>query len=676
MNGIKCGVFDIRTCAFLFFTAVQMFAHGQDTRVVVENAKYSTANSPVVLIKWYSKELVYDEGVNVYRKTTDAFTWEKINTTPIRKKNNVAPSILRADPDMEMFVTIIKSASKQELQEDMTVFNVVIKSIQSDAFADFMGIYYEDKNVQSGKIYEYRINKIKGGKEFLIGVSTPVKTGAYTAGAPIEGLEVFQKGKKLNLNWKHEEDRFYAVNVYRKSSADTAFTKLNANPLMLSMVTDSLGKQDYPKPMFSEDRNLQEKKSYTYQLAGVGFFGNETERSAPFEVLFADVTPPLAPEELTGKADSMKVHLHWKNRNVDDLKGMNVFRSKKSDGPYEIINKSLLSFDAPYYHDTLELPGPNYYFISAVDDSGNEAHSNLIFVEVQDVIPPAKPEEVTLKADTGKITLTWKMGKEGDLAGYYIYRTVDRDQKKHYVLINAEPLKADHFSQELPKNVKNKFFYYLVAVDTSFNRSKQSEYVSGAMPDILPPEKPFIKHVSYQDENIVIEWTPNVDADLKGYHIYRAHTSKVFRQINVNLLGRATFRYTDRDNNSNTDYFYHLVAVDSAGNLSPTSREAYGRRVVKEDQPIGTIDLKVKYSKRKKYSQLIWNEGEANTPIIGYVVYRGDVENRLQPITGLIKSKSFLDKKIISENKQEQYYQVRAYAERGVIYSIVIRQKL
>lgn len=641
----------------------------------MEKAKFSTGERPVVLIKWYTKELVYPEGVNVYRKREGALDWVKLNERPVIRKQNISSAVLAADPDMEAFTNIIQSATPQELQQDMAFLNVLIKSFQSNAFADFMGIYFEDSTVVSGTRYEYKVNRIRNSREILIGISSLIEAESYSPAAPITGIEVFQTEKKLSINWNHEEERFYAVNIYRKSSTETMAIKLNQNPLMITQSPDSLGNLSYAKPMFSEDRNLEEGKSYTYQLTGVGFFENETALSDPVEAKFEDITPPPAPQNLTGKADSMNVYLKWENVNVDDLKGMNVYRSTKSDGPYEVINSSILNFESPFYHDSLKIPGPYYYFIAATDEVGNEGHSNLIFVEVQDVMPPAPPQQLAIKTDTGRISLTWRMGSEPDLSGYYIYRTVDRSQKRNYILLNAEPLKADHFEQDLPKNVKNEFFYYIIAVDTSYNRSKPSDYVSGAMPDILAPEKPFIKTVSYQEDNIVIEWIPNVDSDLAGYHLYRADTSKTFSRININLISGEAYRYTDRDNTGNTDYFYHLVALDSTGNVSYPSKEVYARRTVKQLDPQGQIALKIKHSKRKKHNQLIWNY-PIDTPVQGYVVFRGTQENRLKPITGLIKNKNFIDKKDKGEAVEEQYYQVRAYIGNVVIYSTIVKQKL
>lgn len=656
---------------FLLFM-VPNRSNAQETRVLVENAKHSIAENPAVLIKFYSKYLLYDEGVNIYRKQESTLSWIKINRSPVIKKDNLPAALLISDPDLEVFEEIIKSSSRQELQQDIIVFNVLVKSFQSNGFADYMGIYFEDTTALPGASYQYKINKIQNGRELLVGISSVIAAGVYQPDRPVENIEVFQERKSVKINWKPDEDRYYAVNVYRRSSKDTVVIKLNKNPLMISQITDSLGNLTYPDPMFSESIDLVEGITYTYQLAGLGFFENETEWSEPIEIAMEDVTPPAAPKNLIGKADSMKVHLYWENMDVPDLEGMNVYRSSKSNGHYEIVNSSILSIDHPEYHDTLLIPGPYYYFIAATDYSGNEAHSRLIFVEVQDVIPPSQPREVTIEADTGKITLSWKMGNEPDLAGYYLYRTVDKNLEKNYVLLNAQPLLENHFTQQLPKNVKNEFFYFVVAVDTSYNRSEPSEFVSGAMPDILAPEKPFIKDVYYEGEYIIVEWMPNVDSDLAGYNIYRSDSSRNFIQVNVNLLGGGTYRYTDRSNNPNTDYFYYLTAVDSVGNVSLPSKEVYARRVVKKDLMAGGISLRVKYNKRKKYNRLTW-ETKYPMDTRGYVVYRGELENRLRPLTGLISSTNYIDKVHNKNDVEAFYYQIRAYVDTDIIYSSKIK---
>lgn len=113
---------------FLLFM-VPNRSNAQETRVLVENAKHSIAENPAVLIKFYSKYLLYDEGVNIYRKQESTLSWIKINRSPVIKKDNLPAALLISDPDLEVFEEIIKSSSRQELQQDIIVFNVLVKNL-------------------------------------------------------------------------------------------------------------------------------------------------------------------------------------------------------------------------------------------------------------------------------------------------------------------------------------------------------------------------------------------------------------------------------------------------------------------------------------------------------------------------------------------------------------------
>jgi hypothetical protein len=651
--------------------SISSVAIAQETRVLTELDKQSTSSNPVIQVKWYSGDVIYAEGVNIYRREAGTLNWEKLNPSPIMKKKTIPPASISGDPDMADFAEMVNTATPAELKQEMLLFNLLVKSFQSNIFSDFMGIYFRDVTVKNGTTYEYKVSKLKSGREIPIGVTVPILAESYKPAPPITNIQIAQDGKRITLSWDHEHERYYAVNIYRRSSKESIATKLNTQPIVLTEVTDSAGNVGYAKPMFAENLRLKEGEVYYYQLSGAGFFEQETALSEPVKVEFKDVTPPPAPQNLEAKADSMKVNLRWENVPVEDLKELRIYRSVKSDGPYDVISNGVLPISSNAMRDSVRVPGPYYYFVASVDHAGNEGHSNLMFVEAQDVMPPAKPLGLVLKSDTGKIALTWRKGNEPDLAGYYIYRTVDGHTKKNYVLLNAEPLNADRFEQKLPKNVKNTFFYFIVAVDTSYNRSIASDFVSGKMPDILAPEKPFIKDISYDAGNVVVEWLRNVDPDLAGYHLYRSDTAMKFSRVNVNMLGRETFRYTDRSTEPNTDYYYYLVASDSTGNTSIPSKQVYARRVVEDIVPEGKITLKIKSNKKKKKSALSWEHKEISAAVSGYVVFRGENESDLKPITGLIQTKNYTD--VTTENNPAYYYQVRAYAENAVFRSSIVR---
>lgn len=655
--------------AFTFiFTSVLFWASAQQSFVFVRNHPNNLNTKTSIELKWFSSEFINDEGFYVYRREIGAGTWSLLTSAPVLRSGGIPNQYLREDEELQFFVDVINQ-SPEDLQEEFVLLNVILKSFQSNPFAKFLGIYFEDGTAVAGTDYQYRVMRLTGGKEFEVGTSDIIKAGPYAKNAAVKGVEVYQEGKEIAINWEQDEKLFYAVNIYQEDPSGVA-VKLNQKPVMLSMVPDSAGRMAYPRPMFRK-RGFQENQRYIFYLEGLDYFGETTEVSDSVNLIFDDTTPPPAPYGLDGKADSMRVKLHWNQDLVADFKGYNVFRSIRSNGDYEKVNRTILTFNDSTYSERIKVPGPYYYYVEAVDHADNRSRSDLAFVEVQDVTPPLPPEGLTIESDTGRFRLKWKPNDEPDLMGYYLFRTVDNNSKDDYLLMNAEPLDTSYFEQVLPENVKNEFYYYLVAVDTSYNRSKPSGYATSSLPDVTPPEKPFIKLVDYTNEGIVVEWSPNVEDDLAGYHIYRAdsNANASYTRLDVNVLQPVTFRYIDRSAVANKDYLYRLRSIDEAGNLSAYSDPAFAR-YYQEEVVEEALSLKLKHKKRKRTNRLEWN-AITSTEIKGYMLFRGRSKRTMKPYTELLKDKTIYTDKV--DKDTEHFYQVRAYTQAGqVIYSPII----
>lgn len=653
--------------ACILFTA-SLFAVAQDSYLFVRNHPDNDSSNGTIELKWFSKPFINEEGFYVYRREAGSSNWNLLTPTPVLKLPTIDSRYIREDNELEFFEDIINN-SPEDLQEDFMLFNVVLKSFQSNPFAEFIGIYFQDESAQIGKTYQYKVTRLSEANEILVAESKIIPAGLYKKDSGVEGVEVFQKGREVNINWLQAQEKFYAVNIYQRDY--TGFeSKLNEKPVMLSMVPDSTGKLIYPRPMFRK-RGFEENQRYTFYLEGLDYFGETTGISESVSLVFDDTTPPLAPYDLEGDADSMRVTLKWHLIPDADLKELNVFRSRKSEGPFEKVSQTTLSLSDTVYSEILTLPGPYYYFIEAADHAGNISKSERAFVEVQDVNPPSPPEELVIEADTGKFRLRWKANLESDLWGYYVFRTVDNTAQADYLLMNADPLDTNFYEQVLPKNVKNEFYYYVIAVDTSFNRSKPSAFAVSTLPDVTPPEKPFIKQISYNSEGIVVEWISNVDEDLAGYNIYRSDSTvnPSFQQLNVNLLQPSTFRYTDRSASKNSSYLYQLMALDSVGNKSLYSDPVYARHY-KEERVSEQLTLNLKSKRRKLTNRLEWNS-ITSTDIKGYILFRGSNKRTIKPYSDIITNTTTFTDKV--EKDSNYFYQVRAYTRIGqVIYSPII----
>ncbi len=632
----------------------------QVSPVVVRNHPDNTMDQTTVEIKWVTRSIVLPEGANLYRRQAGTQEWQQLNSLPLTQADALAPSLAEKLPQAQDFFEIAGQIKDEDLNEvGFILINMYNLIFQYNEFAEALGIYYKDATAVPGVTYEYRAARIRNGKEEDIGVSLPIRAGVYQKAPPVENFNVKQVKKVVELAWNVDDSRFISYNIYYNIKDSLQNVKLNKQPIFPTMVTDSTGADVYPSPHFRFSK-MAENKIYSFWIEGMDLFGASSEASPPLTFLFNDITPPEPPTDLSGRVDSMKVFLNWTPSISPDVKEHVLYRSNQSDTLFEAIKT--FTIDTSYI-DTVAVPGPYFYYLRALDQAGNRRTSKIVYVNVGDVDPPAQPKGLVIASDTGKLELSWRANTEPDLLGYQIFRTVNNDQRSHYILVNSEPYDSTVFVEELPKVVKNKFFYYIVAVDTAFNRSEPSDFAIGQMPDILPPEQPFIKKITYEDEQMIITWIPNVDNDLMGYDLYRSDSAEVldYQKVNPQLIARDAFRFIDRQAAPNKGYLYHLKALDSAGNASFPSLPAYGYLRVVEKTDYSKLKASVKYNKQRKLNVIRWLPLEEGG-ITGYVVFKAEEGEKLKPLTGLLQTATARDK--ITPGKRTTY-QVKAYTATG-----------
>src|SRR5215204_5588313 len=93
---------------------------------------------------------------------------------------------------------------------------------------------------------------------------------------------------------------------------------------------------------------------------------------------------------------------------------------------------------------------------------------------VQDATAPAPPANLVATADDGSVALTWDANGESDLAGYDLYRSTSTPVSTSGTPLNgADLIGATSYADGGLTNGTT-FFYALVAVDGSDNRSGAS----------------------------------------------------------------------------------------------------------------------------------------------------------------------------------------------------------
>ncbi len=633
-----------------------------------QEVKVITSVSPAndgIVVKWYGKHIITKSGVNIYRKEEGSGDWIKINNALISKKKTLPASLLTKDSTILALKTFLEQAP-YEKYDGFVLLILMVKSVQYPELSDFLGIRYVDKTAVKGKTYRYKISDTNGKD---LGMSEPITFSSYKRMKAPQNFLLKVKKYRPSLTWSPDEQTFMGYFVYRTNDVSKPPQLLTHEPVIATK--NSKGK--YPDYFFYDD-SLKPGQVFYYRITGIDYFGNESEPTTYLKAVIKDVTPPKAPVSFKGKASGKIVNLFWSAKKDDaDFAGFNIYRSVSKDTGFKKVNKTLIDKGQLLYMDTVNNAGLYYYKVSSVDTAGNEAFSYVIPVKVFDVFPPASPSGVTVMADTGKMIIRWRKNQEKDLAGYFIYRTINTGMSKQsFLLLNKEPVKDTIYTDILPKEAKNKFFYKVVAVDTAGNRSEMSSFAAAVMPDVVPPDQPVIKQVTPKDNAAVIEWLPNTDRDLKGYNIYRLEqkdTVFVTKKLNTKIIKKDITRYTDIFVKAGNKYSYYLVAIDTSGNTSVKSEKV--SVVIPGGGTKGKITgVKIKYSKAKKTAKISW-QVKSSDKIKGFAVFRKSADNEpLKPVTGLITTNEYSDKKL--KEGKEYYYQIRAYTVSGN----VIKSKL
>jgi hypothetical protein len=236
------------------------------------------------------------------------------------------------------------------------------------------------------------------------------------------------------------------------------------------------------------------------------------------------------------------------------------------------------------YKDTLQFedqPVRLRYALRFVNGSGQKAaFSNAIVIE-----PAAKiasnPTDLKIEASQDALRLSWHapetnidQTKPAAVIGYNIYRSNSSTQAAR--LLNKTPWQGTSYSDEFFEFGKD-YWYFVRAVSAGVGsepvESAESNVVEFRPKDVFPPSAPSAITIAAAPGTISIFWAINPEKDVVGYRIYRSTDKELpheqWTALTSDLLKANT--YQDSKVESGKTYFYYLIAIDSAGNVSAPS---------------------------------------------------------------------------------------------------------
>ena len=253
--------------------------------------------------------------------------------------------------------------------------------------------------------------------------------------------------------------------------------------------------------------------------------------------------------------------------------------------PFETIRRAA---DSLTYMDELSLKEPVRlrYAVRYVNASGQRASfSNFLLIEPASSVsqPPVLATEP--KVSQSAVVLQWQMpvanvdgSTPANLLGYNIYRAARAQNEPAQTPLNNTPMNGDKFSDQT-FNFGEEYVYVVRAVSLGTGGTPVESLNSNAvlvMPlDIFPPSAPATPTAaaSLTPLRVSVFFAANTERDVVGYNVFRSEDPNLPKERWAKLNRSPLERNTYQDDNvlRGTKYFYYVIAVDQAGNVSSPS---------------------------------------------------------------------------------------------------------
>jgi hypothetical protein len=330
--------------------------------------------------------------------------------------------------------------------------------------------------------------------------------------------------------------------------------------------------------------------------------------------------PPLAPieripqrtEALTGVQRGNQIILSWPapllnapEGSVQSIRRVDVYRvAQRPNAPLpmteeEFAARSTLVGSVSWdeirkggptlsYVDTLDMGGELArlrYAIRYVNSAGQRAaFSNFFLMEpaARIAAPPTVTKTGNEISETA-ITITWQPPQANidgstpvNLLGYNIYRRIESAPAGSTVQLNQEPVTTTKYEDKKFKFGEH-YLYFVRSVSLGSEakpvESLDSNSLAAFPVDIYPPAAPQQLTIGPAPGRLSLFWVANTEPDLAGYYVYRSTDPNLpmdkWTRLTPTLSTKTTF--TDENVEPGKTYYYYVVALDTANNLSPPS---------------------------------------------------------------------------------------------------------
>jgi fibronectin type 3 domain-containing protein len=429
-----------------------------------------------------------------------------------------------------------------------------------DKFAEWL--YFAD-SLQNGTTYTCMIKGVDFfGFETEPSSEVKLTPVDKTPPAQVSKFELQVAVDKVTATWELPNAKgVEGFNIYRLQGSDSVFTKLNKQPLAVSL-------RKY------EETVEEVGVAYTYAIGTLDKAGNEN-RTEGRSIQVFDIKPPVAVRNLKAVADTGVIKLTWFPNPEKDLRGYLVYRMAKTATKGDTILVTPAALTANGYNDTLPKVAKNQfvYFVKAIDTSYNQSAMSVPAMAIlPDPEPPQTPTVKSIRKEAESLRIVWLPGMESDLAGYIVYRSTKETGADSIWKPLMERALGAKDTAYADRNIEAgvSYFYRVQALDNAGNRSEKSEAFMGSVTTMrvkAMPQDIEIKHGKGKPD-ATITWTLPKSDDVIGCMVYRKEGKDQFLPVSGLVK---EYKVTDTGLKKGSTYYYEIRAFDKVGNFAKSA---------------------------------------------------------------------------------------------------------
>jgi len=196
---------------------------------------------------------------------------------------------------------------------------------------------------------------------------------------------------------------------------------------------------------------------------------NKKLESKSKEIKFTILESKPSPKIISKVITDNKINFKWESE--EDFEGFYIYKND--------INKfyKKLDSEATEFNDNLKTEEKTVYYLSGIIRESNlveTALSKPIVFLFKDKTPPSPPENIRyLVSPEGLLIIQWNKPQDKDIKGYSIFMSTNGKIYKN--IINNELTKENKFIFKKKIKKVRTYYFYIIAVDKSGNKSKKSK---------------------------------------------------------------------------------------------------------------------------------------------------------------------------------------------------------